>query len=45
MLAELVGALSLARAEPDSNRSDAILDVSRTALKRRFGLETHDEPC
>jgi TetR/AcrR family transcriptional repressor of nem operon len=45
MLAELVGALSLARAEPDSDRSDAILDVSRAALKRRFGLETHNEPC
>lgn len=44
MLAELVGALSLARAEPDSDRSDAILDVSRAALRRRFGLETHDEP-
>jgi TetR/AcrR family transcriptional repressor of nem operon len=43
-LAELVGALSLARAEPDSDRSDAILNVSRAALRRRFGLETYDEP-
>jgi TetR/AcrR family transcriptional repressor of nem operon len=39
-LSELVGALSLARADPDPGRSDAILAVSRTALKRRFGLET-----
>ena len=39
MLAELVGALSLARAEPDLERSDLILVRSRAALKRRFGLE------
>lgn len=39
MLAELVGALSLARAEPDPATSDAILDRSRAALKRRLGLE------
>jgi TetR/AcrR family transcriptional repressor of nem operon len=39
MLAELVGALSLARAEPDPKRSDRILSLSRAALKRRFGLE------
>jgi TetR/AcrR family transcriptional repressor of nem operon len=44
-LAELVGALSLARAEPDSSRSDAILEVSRAAVKRRFERETDDEPC
>ncbi len=39
MLAELVGALALARAEPDRARSDAILARSRAALKARFGLE------
>ncbi|HZZ87736.1 MAG TPA: TetR/AcrR family transcriptional regulator [Caulobacteraceae bacterium] len=39
MVAELVGALSLARAEPDPTISDAILDRSKAALKRRFGLE------
>ena len=40
MLAELVGAVSLARAEPDPTRSDAILARSKAALKRRFKLET-----
>ena len=39
MVAELVGALSLARAEPDPARSDAILDRSKRLLKRRMGLE------
>jgi len=39
LLAELVGALSLARADPDRDRSDAILDRSRAALNSRFGLE------
>jgi TetR/AcrR family transcriptional repressor of nem operon len=39
MLSELVGALSLARAEPDPAASDAILDRSRAALRRRFALE------
>jgi TetR/AcrR family transcriptional regulator, transcriptional repressor for nem operon len=39
VLSELVGALSLARAEPDSVRADAILAHSRSALKRRLGLE------
>jgi len=39
MLAELVGALSLARAEADPALSDAILANSRRALKARFGLE------
>jgi TetR/AcrR family transcriptional repressor of nem operon len=38
-LAELVGALTLARAEPDAARSDALLARSRTHLKRRLGLE------
>jgi TetR/AcrR family transcriptional repressor of nem operon len=40
MVAELVGALSLARAEPDQARSDAILDRSKRLLKRRLTLET-----
>lgn len=38
MMAELIGALSLARVEPDVKRSDAILAVSRGQLKQRFGL-------
>jgi TetR/AcrR family transcriptional repressor of nem operon len=37
-LAEMVGALSLARAEPDTARSDAILAASRASIKRRFDL-------
>jgi hypothetical protein len=36
----MVGALSLARAVADPEQSDLILDASRTALKRRLGLET-----
>lgn len=36
MLAEMIGALALARAEPDAARSDAILDVSKARLKARF---------
>jgi TetR/AcrR family transcriptional repressor of nem operon len=39
-LAEMVGALSLARAVADPEQSDLILDGSRAALKRRLGLET-----
>jgi len=39
VVAELVGALALARAEPDARRSDAILAASRRHLKRRLGLE------
>ena len=38
LLAEMVGALSLARADPDPARSDTILERSRAALKTRFGL-------
>jgi TetR/AcrR family transcriptional repressor of nem operon len=38
-LAELVGAVTLARAEPDPDRSDAMLARSRSLLKRRLGLE------
>jgi TetR/AcrR family transcriptional regulator, transcriptional repressor for nem operon len=40
LVAELVGAVSLARAEPDRNRSDAILASSRTSIGRRLGLRT-----
>jgi TetR/AcrR family transcriptional repressor of nem operon len=40
MQAELVGALSLARAEPDRERSDAILARSKASLKQRFELES-----
>jgi TetR/AcrR family transcriptional repressor of nem operon len=39
VLAQMVGAVSLARAEPDSERSDAILTASRASLKARLGLE------
>ena len=39
MLSELVGAVTLARAEGDPDRSDAILERSRAHLKRRLGLE------
>lgn len=39
MLSELMGALSLARAEPDLPASEAILERSKAAVKRRFGLE------
>ena len=36
LLSEMVGALSLARADPDRQRSAAILTASREALKARF---------
>jgi TetR/AcrR family transcriptional repressor of nem operon len=39
-VAELIGALSLARVETDAKRSDAMLETSKRSLKRRFGLET-----
>lgn len=39
MVAELVGALSLSRIEPDPAQADAILLDSKAQLKRRFGLE------
>jgi TetR/AcrR family transcriptional repressor of nem operon len=38
MLSEMVGAISLARAEPDPERSDGILEASRRTLKSRFRL-------
>jgi TetR/AcrR family transcriptional repressor of nem operon len=39
MLAEMIGALSLARAEGDAQRSANILEVSQRALRSRFGLQ------
>jgi TetR/AcrR family transcriptional repressor of nem operon len=39
-VAELVGAVSLARAEPDPAASDMILERSKSALKRRLKLES-----
>lgn len=39
MMAELIGALSLARAEADPHRSETILEVSRRSLLSRFGLD------
>jgi TetR/AcrR family transcriptional repressor of nem operon len=39
MIAELVGALSLARAEPDKPRSNQMLERARRTLKQRLGLE------
>jgi TetR/AcrR family transcriptional regulator, transcriptional repressor for nem operon len=39
-VAEMVGAVSLARGEPDPAASDTILDRSKAAVKRRLGLES-----
>jgi TetR/AcrR family transcriptional repressor of nem operon len=39
VLSEMVGAVALARAEPDPARSDDILERSKRAVKRRLGLE------
>jgi TetR/AcrR family transcriptional repressor of nem operon len=39
VLSEMVGAVSLARAEPSPERSDAILAASRAALKSRLQLD------
>jgi TetR/AcrR family transcriptional repressor of nem operon len=39
LLAELVGAVGLARAEPDGAKSDLILERSRRVIGRRLGLE------
>jgi TetR/AcrR family transcriptional regulator, transcriptional repressor for nem operon len=38
MLAEMIGALALARAETDAQRSEAILTGSKQRLKARFSL-------
>lgn len=40
MIAELIGALSLARIEPEAKRSDNILAASRRQIKQRLGLES-----
>ncbi|MEI9890154.1 MAG: hypothetical protein WDN45_05585 [Caulobacteraceae bacterium] len=40
MVAEMVGALSLARAEPDRARSDLMLERSTRVLKQRLNLES-----
>jgi TetR/AcrR family transcriptional repressor of nem operon len=40
MIAEMVGALSLARAETDRARSDLMLERSRRLLKQRLNLES-----
>ncbi|HEV7692841.1 MAG TPA: TetR/AcrR family transcriptional regulator [Hyphomonadaceae bacterium] len=39
VLAELVGAVGLSRAEPDKEKSDLILERSRRTVARRLGLE------
>jgi TetR/AcrR family transcriptional repressor of nem operon len=39
VLAEMVGAVALSRAEPDPERADAILAYSRASVMRRLGLE------
>jgi TetR/AcrR family transcriptional repressor of nem operon len=38
VVSELVGALALARAVPDRDRSNRILKASRDGLKQRLGL-------
>ncbi len=40
MVAEMVGALSLARAEPDKARSNIMLERSKRILKQRLNLES-----
>ena len=39
MVAEMVGAVALARAVPDATQSSTILQSSRTALLKRAGLD------
>jgi TetR/AcrR family transcriptional repressor of nem operon len=39
VFAELLGALSLARMEPDAATSDAILAASKRSIRRRLNLE------
>jgi TetR/AcrR family transcriptional repressor of nem operon len=40
VLNELVGALSVARCEPNIAKSDAVLNASKAAIKQRLGLES-----
>jgi TetR/AcrR family transcriptional repressor of nem operon len=42
--AELIGALSMARMEPDGSRSNSILERSRRSIKRRLGLGSNLKP-
>jgi TetR/AcrR family transcriptional repressor of nem operon len=44
VVAELVGALALARVEPDRERSDLLLAASRRALRARLGLTPRGIP-
>lgn len=39
VLAEMVGAVALSRAEPDPTRADSLLAHSRASVMRRLGLE------
>jgi len=38
-VSEMVGAVAMARCIPDRGRSDALLECSRQAVRRRFGLD------
>lgn len=38
LIAEVTGAVSLARAQPDAARADAMLSASRSLVRRRIGL-------
>lgn len=44
MLSEMVGAVILARAEPDPDRASAILDRTRHGLRARLGLAPSSRP-
>ena len=41
LLAEMVGAIALARAVADDETSDRIIDAARSNIKMRLGLATH----
>uniref|UniRef100_B0T995 Transcriptional regulator, TetR family n=1 Tax=Caulobacter sp. (strain K31) TaxID=366602 RepID=B0T995_CAUSK len=45
MVSELVGAVILARAEPDGDRAGAILERTRLGLRARLGLTTASSPA
>lgn len=45
LLSELVGALTLARADPDRDSSSLILERSRRAIARRFDLDLSPKPA
>lgn len=44
ILSELIGALGRARSEPDAERSDQILRLSRQSIFQRLGLEGDSRP-